>query len=120
MQQLRDLMNQYQQAGTFSPEGSAALMRSVQGQATSNADAMRARQQNQMALGGMDAGQAGSYAMQQQLRGQGDIANALNSAQYGQLASQDAFGKSLLGTMTQAQLADYMAQLSGIIQRQLK
>ena len=61
---------------------------------------MRARQQNQMALGGMDAGQAGSYAMQQQLRGQGDIANALNSAQLGQLQAQDKFGRDLFGQVS--------------------
>lgn len=100
IQSLYDLLNQYGATGMFSPEGDPRMMRAVQDQATSNADAMRARQQNQMALGGMDAGQAGSYAMQQQLRGQGDIANALNQAQLGQLQAQQQFGRDLFGNVT--------------------
>ena len=99
-QSLYDLLNQYGATGMFSPEGNQRMMQAVQSEATSNADAMRARQQNQMALGGMDAGQAGSYAMQQQLRGQGDIANALNSAQLGQLQAQDKFGRDLFGQVS--------------------
>jgi hypothetical protein len=99
-QSLYDLLNQYGATGMFSPEGNKRMMQAVQSEATSNADAMRARQQNQMALGGMDAGQAGSYAMQQQLRGQGDIANALNSAQLGQLQAQDKFGRDLFGQVS--------------------
>lgn len=99
-QSLYDLLNQYGATGMFSPEGNQRMMQAVQSEATSNADAMRARQQNQLALGGMDAGQAGSYAMQQQLRGQGDIANALNSAQLGQLQAQDKFGRDLFGQVS--------------------
>ena len=99
-QSLYDLLNQYGATGMFSPEGDQRMMRSVEASATSNADAMRARQQNQMALGGMDAGQAGSYAMQQQLRGQGDIANALNSAHTGQLQAQQDFGRNLFGQVS--------------------
>ena len=99
-QSLYDLLNQYGATGMFSPEGNQRMMQAVQSEATSNADAMRARQQNQMALGGMDAGQAGSYAMQQQLRGQGDIANALNQAQLGQLQAQQQFGRDLFGNVT--------------------
>jgi hypothetical protein len=99
-QSLYDLLNQYGATGMFSPEGDQRMMRSVEASATSNADAMRARQQNQMALGGLDAGQAGSYAMQQQLRGQGDIANALNSAHTGQLQAQQDFGRNLFGQVS--------------------
>lgn len=99
-QSLYDLLNQYGATGMFSPEGDPRMMAAVQANATSNADAMRARQQNQMALGGMDAGQAGSYAMQQQLRGQGDIANALNQAQIGQLQAQQQFGRDLFGQVS--------------------
>lgn len=111
-QQIAEMLRQFGAGGAFSPEGSAALMRSVQGQATSNADAMRARQQNALQLGGMDAGQAAAMKQMADLRGQGDVANALNAAQYGQLASQDAFGKSLIGQMTNAQMQEYLAQLA--------
>ena len=119
MQNLRQILDQFGAGGSFSPEGSAAMMRSVQAGATSNADAMRARQQNQMALGGMDAGQAGSYAMQQQLRGQGDIANALNSAQTGQLASQQQFARDMAGKMTDAQMAEFLSRLAYVQQARL-
>ena len=118
MQQMRDLLNQYGAGGAFSPEGSRALMNSVQANATSNADAMRARQQNQLALGGMDAGQAAAMKQMQDLRGQGDVANALNSAQSGLLMNQQQFAQGLLGQMSQAQLADYMAQLAARVQAQ--
>lgn len=118
MQQMRDLLNQYGAGGAFSPEGSRALMNSVQAGATSNADAMRARQQNALALGGMDAGQAAAMKQMADLRGQGDVANALNSAQSGLLMNQQNFAQGLLGQMTQAQLADYMAQLAARVQAQ--
>lgn len=118
MQQMRDLLNQYGASGAFGPEGSRALMNSVQAGATSNADAMRARQQNQLALGGMDAGQAAAMKQMQDLRGQGDVANALNSAQSGLLMNQQNFAQGLLGQMSQAQLADYMAQLAARVQAQ--
>ena len=111
-QQIADLLRQYAAGGAFSPEGSAALMQSVQSNATSNADAMRARQGNSLQLGGMDAGQAAAYKQMADLRGQGDVANALNSAHSGQLMAQDAFGKGLIGTMTSAQMQEYIAQLS--------
>ena len=111
-QQIAELLKQYAAGGAFSPEGSAALMQSVQGNATSNADAMRARQANSLQLGGMDAGQAAAYKQMADLRGQGDVANALNTAHSGQLMAQDAFGKGLIGTMGSAQMQEYLAQLA--------
>ena len=100
IQSLYDLLNQYGQTGMFGPEGNPAMMRAVQEQATSNADAMRARQQNALQLGGMDPGQAAAMRQMGDLRGQGDVANALNAAQLGQLQAQDQFGRDLFKNVT--------------------
>lgn len=99
-QSLYDLLNQYGATGMFSPGGDPRMMAAVQSQATSNADAMRARQQNSLALGGMDAGQAAAYKQMADLRGQGDVANALNQAQLGQLQAQQDFGRNLFGQVS--------------------
>jgi len=119
MGSLYDLLRQYGQTGAFGPEGDPRIMQMVQANATSNADAMRARQQNQMALGGMDAGQAGSFSMQQQLRGQGDIANALNSAQQGQLQAQQQFGQQLFGNLAGLNMDEYRKWLDYVHQQRL-
>ena len=119
MGSLYDLLRQYGQTGAFGPEGDPRIMQMVQANATSNADAMRARQQNQMALGGLDAGQAGSFSMQQQLRGQGDIANALNSAQQGQLQAQQQFGQNLFGNLSGLNMDEYRKYLDYVHQQRL-
>lgn len=120
IQDLTDLLKRYTDAGFFNPEGNPAIMRAVQGEATSNADAMRARQQNQLALGGMDAGQAGAMKLMGDLRGQGDVANALNSAQYGQLMNQQRFGEDLFKQMGGFNLDDWKAYLEFVRASRLK
>ena len=117
---LNNLLKQFTDAGYFSPEGNQALMRSVQANATSNADAMRARQQNALALGGMDPGQAAAFKQMADLQGQGDVANALNSAQYGALQNQQNFANSLFNTMGQFNLNDWQSYLDFVRASRLK
>lgn len=117
---LNNLLKQFTDAGYFSPEGNQALMRSVQANATSNADAMRARKQNALALGGMDPGQAAAFKQMADLQGQGDVANALNSAQYGALQNQQNFANSLFNTMGQFNLNDWQSYLDFVRASRLK
>lgn len=104
---LYDLLNQYASGGAFGPGGDPRIMRAVQDQATSNADAMRMRQANALNLGGMDAGQAASMKLMGDLRGQGDVANALNAAQYGQLQNQQQFGNQLFNNLAGLNMDEY-------------
>ena len=117
---LNNLLKQFTDAGYFSPEGNQALMRAVQANATSNADAMRARQQNALSLGGMDPGQAAAFKQMADLRGQGDVANALNSAQYGALQNQQNFANNLFNTMGQFNLNDWQSYLDFVRASRLK
>jgi len=117
---LNNLLRQYTDAGYFSPGGNPAIMKMVQDTATSNADAMRQRQANALNLGGMDAGQAASMKLMGDLRGQGDVANALNGAYNGALQQQQGFANNLFNTMGQFNLNDWNSYLDFVRASRLK
>jgi hypothetical protein len=112
MQRMWKMLQQYGQFGSFSPEGSAALLDSLRTEATGNADALRRRAALNADVSGLDAGQRGSYAMQTDLNTQGDVANILSGAKRGQLEGQQKFGQEMLSKYSDAQIQLWLAQLA--------
>lgn len=119
LNRLYDLLNQFGGAGAFSPEGNKGLMDSVRSGALDTAEALRSRGDLVARNLGVDPSTASSYALQSDLNTQGGVADALNTASRGVLERQDAFGKSLLELLANANINDWMAQRGLDINSQL-
>lgn len=112
MNRISELMKQFGQGGWFSPGGSPQLMAAVQKQALDTANAQNQQAMTQAKLMGLDPGQAGSYAAEAALRGQGNVADAMSNATLSQLLNSQQFGQGLLGQMYGNNAQAWLAQLA--------
>lgn len=117
LNQLYGMMNQGGLSGMFSPEGSPALLASLQDEARQNADALRKRASLNADVLGLDAGQRGSYAMQTDLNTQGGVAQTLNAAKRAQLENQQGLYQDLMRALGQFNMQDWMAERQGDISK---
>jgi hypothetical protein len=76
----RYLLGLYGQNGSFSPQGSQALLQSVEDRARRRAEGMGTSARTQAYLSGYDPGQTGSYVAEARLRGNQSTADAVNNA----------------------------------------
>jgi hypothetical protein len=93
------LIQQYNQNGSFGPQGSQDYLRSLQGVAANNASALGARAMNAANVYGMDPSQAATTRLQSLMGTDRDAANMLGNVNAQFLQNQDEFGKNLLSQL---------------------
>lgn len=105
------LVQQGQQAGFYNPNGSPLLMAAVRRGALRTADNQRRRSAILSRLMGLDPNQARVAAVNAEAQGSGDVSNALNSAQYGQLAGNQDWFRNLYMNRLQAADQERLAKM---------
>lgn len=117
LNKLYELLQNYSDFGSFSPEGNKGLMDSVRTGALADAEAIRQRNNLIGSNLGVDPSTAGSFALQSDLNSQGGVADALSAASRGVLERQDEFGKNLLSMLGNLNAQDWMAERQGDISK---
>lgn len=120
LNQIYQLLQQFSDFGSFSPEGNSGFMDAVTGKA--RGEGMGIRDSNSLLAQslGTDPATSASYGLQANLAGSGAVARSVNDAVLQRLSSQDELAKSILGLTTQANFGDWGKSRDLDINRQLQ